>query len=83
MKKRYLRLIASLMCFINVHPISHYRWAIFSDIRMKDLLILKDLQPNRLDKATYLAKHKKKLGCGRGPAVRLSMYSTLPMEVVP
>ena len=33
---------------------------------MKALLVLKDLQPNRPDKATYLANHKK-LGCGRGP----------------
>ena len=31
------------------------------------LLILKDLQPNRPDKATYLANHKK-LGCGHGPS---------------
>ena len=29
---------------------------------MKALLILKDLQPNRPDKATYLANHKK-MGC--------------------
>ena len=34
---------------------------------MKALLVLKDLQPNWLDKATYLANHKK-LGCGRGPS---------------
>src|SRR3954466_4654123 len=34
---------------------------------MKALLVLKDLQPNRPDKATYLANHKK-LGCGRGPS---------------
>ena len=47
------------MCFKNVQPISHYRWAIFSASRMKALLVLKDLQPNRSDKATYLANHKK------------------------
>ena len=34
---------------------------------MKALLVLKDLQPNRPDKATYLANHKK-LGCGHGPS---------------
>ena len=28
---------------------------------------MKDLQPNRPDKATYLANHKK-LGCGHGPS---------------
>ena len=44
------------------------------------LLVLKDLQPNRRDKATYWANHKK-LGYGHGPAVSLSTYSTLPMEV--
>ena len=59
MKKRYLKLIAGLMCFKNVQPISHYWWAIFSASRMKALLVLKDLQPNRPDKATYLANHKK------------------------
>ena len=31
------------------------------------LLVLKDLQPNRPDKVTYLANHKK-MGCGRGPS---------------
>src|SRR3954469_6017095 len=31
------------------------------------LLVLKDLHPNRPDKANYLANHKK-LGCGRGPS---------------
>ena len=59
MKKRYLKLIAGLMCFKNVKPISHYRWTIYSASRMKALLLLKDLQPNRPDKATYLANHKK------------------------
>ena len=59
MKKRYLKLIAGLMCFKNVQPISHYRWAIFLASRMKALLVLKDLQPNRPDKANYLANHKK------------------------
>ena len=54
-----MKLIAGLMCFKNVQPISHYRWAIFSASRMKALLVLKDLQPNRPDKATYLANHKK------------------------
>ena len=34
---------------------------------MKALLVLKDLQPNRPDKATFLANHKK-MGCGRGPS---------------
>ena len=67
MKKRYLKLIAGLMCFKNVQPISHYWWAIFSASRMKALLVLKYLQPNRTDKATYLANHKK-LGCGRVPS---------------
>ena len=33
---------------------------------MKALLVLKDLQPNRLDKATW--QITKKLGCGRGPS---------------
>ena len=47
------------MRFKNIQPISHYRWAIFSASRMKALLVLKDLQPNRPDKATYLANHKK------------------------
>ena len=59
MKKRYLKLIAGLMCFKNVQPISHYWWAIFSASRIKALLVLKDLQPNRPGKATYLANHKK------------------------
>ena len=54
-----MKLIAGLMCFKNLHPISHYRWAIFSASRMKALLVLKDLQPTRPDKATYLANHKK------------------------
>ena len=47
------------MCFKNVQPISHYWWAIFSASQMKALLALKDLQPNRPDKETYLANHKK------------------------
>ena len=33
--------------------------AIFSASRMKALLVLKDLQPNRPNKPTYLANHKK------------------------
>ena len=66
-KKRYLKLIAGLMCFKNVQHISHYRWAIFSASRMKALLVLKDLQPNRPDKVTYLANHKK-TGLCRGPS---------------
>ena len=37
----------------------HYWWAIFSASRMKALLVLKDLQPNRPDKVTYLENHKK------------------------
>ena len=56
---------------------------------MKALLVLKDLQPNRPDKATYLANDKKNwvvamdLAAAVDPAVSLSTYSTLPMEVVP
>ena len=50
---------------------------------MKALLVLKDLQPNRPDKATYLANHKKNWVVSVDPAVTLSMYSTLPMEAVP
>ena len=83
MKNIYLKLIAGLMCFKNVQPISHYSWAIFSASRMKALLVLKDLQPNRPDKATYLANHKKNWVVAVDPAVSLSTYSTLPMEVVP
>ena len=51
------------------------------------LLVLKDLHPNRTDKATYLANHKKNWALAVDPAaavdlaVSLSMYSTLPMEV--
>ena len=48
---------------------------------MKALLVLKDLQPNRPDKATYLANHKKTGVVAVDPAVSLSTYSTLPMEV--
>ena len=55
----------------------------FSASRMKALLVLKDLQPNRPDKATYLANHKKNWVVAVDPAVSLSTYSTLPMEVVP
>ena len=47
------------------------------------LLVLKDLQPNRPDKATYLANHKKNWVVDVDPAVSLSTYSTLPMEVIP
>ena len=36
---------------------------------MKELLVLKDLQPNRPDKATYLANHKK---TGLWPWIQLS-----------
>ena len=80
MKKRNLKLIVGLMCFKNVQPISYYRWAIFSASRMKALLVLKDLQPNRPDKATYLA-NQKNWAVAVDPAVSLSTYSTLPMEV--
>ena len=45
------------------------------------LLVLKDLQPNRPDKVTYLANHKKNWVVAVDPAVSLSTYSTLPMEV--
>ena len=45
------------------------------------LLVLRDLQPNGPDKATYLANHKKNCAVVMDPAVSLSMYSTLPMEV--
>ena len=44
------------------------------------LLVLKDLQPNRPHKATYLANHKKNWVVAVDPAVSLSTYSTLPME---
>ena len=47
------------MCFKNVHPISQYSWDIFLASRMKGLLVLKDLQPNRPDKATYLTNQKR------------------------
>ena len=47
---------------------------------MKALLVLKDLQPNRPDKATYFANHKKNWDVAVDPAVSLSMYITLPME---
>ena len=47
----------------------------------ESLLVLKDLQPNRPDKATYLANHKKNRAVALDLAVSLSMYSTLPMEV--
>ena len=50
---------------------------------MKALLVLKDLQPNRPDKATYLANHKKNWAVAVDLAVSLSTYSILPMEVVP
>ena len=50
---------------------------------MKALLVLKDLHPNRPDKATYMANHKKNWVVAVDPAVSLSTYSTLPMEVVP
>ena len=50
---------------------------------MKALLVLKDLQPNRPDKVTYLENHKKNWDVAVDPAVSLSTYSTLPMEVVP
>ena len=46
------------------------------------LLVMKDLQPNRPDKATYLANHKKNWVVAVDPAVSLSTYSTLSMEVV-
>ena len=72
MKKRNLKLIVGLMCFKNVQPISHYWWAILSASRMKALLVLKDLQPNRPDKATYLANHKK---TGLWPWTQLSASS--------
>ena len=49
------------------------------------LLVLKDLQPNRPNKETYLANHKKWAvavdpAAAVDPAVSLSTYSTLPME---
>ena len=50
---------------------------------MKALLVLKDLQPNRPEKASYLSNHKKNWAVVVDPAVSLSTYSTLPMEVVP
>ena len=59
MKKRNLKVIAGLMCFKNVQPISHYLIGHFLGQPNEALLVLKDLQPNRPDKATYLANHKK------------------------
>ena len=50
---------------------------------MKALLVLKDLQPNRPDKATYLANHKKNWVVVVDPAISLSTYTPCPMEVVP
>ena len=81
MKKRYLKLFAGLMCFKNVQPISHYWWAIFLASRMKAILVLKDLQPNRPDKATYLANHKKKLGCGPSSQGFIYVYHTMSLVV--
>ena len=49
--------------------------------RNEAILVLKDLQPNRPDKANYLANHKKNWAVAMDPAVSLSTYSTLPMEV--
>ena len=46
-------------------------------------LVLKDLQPNRPDKVTYLANHKKNWAVAMDPAVSLFTYSIPPMEVVP
>ena len=48
---------------------------------MKALLVLKDLQPNMLHNATYLENHKKNWVVAVDPAVSLSTYSTLSMEV--
>ena len=47
------------------------------------ILILKDLQPNRPDKDDLLGKSQKNWVVAMDPAVNLSTYSTLPMEVVP
>ena len=55
MKKRYFKLIVGLMCFKNVLPILGH----FLGQPNEALLVLKDLQPNRPNKATYLANHKK------------------------
>ena len=58
----------------------------FSGQPNEALLVLKDLQPNRPGKAPYLANHKKWAvavdpAAAVDPAVSLSTYSTLPMEV--
>ena len=59
MKKRYLKLISGLMCFKKCT--THFSLLIghFLGQPNEALLILKDLQPNRPDKVTYLANHKK------------------------
>ena len=57
MKKRYLKIIVGLMCFKNVQPIlltGH-----FLGQPNGALLVLKDLQPSRPNKATYLTNHKR------------------------
>ena len=59
MKKRYLKLIVGLMCFKNVQPIFSLLMGHFLSQPNEALLGLKDLQPNRPDKATYLTNHKK------------------------
>ena len=64
MKKRYLKVIAGLMCFKNVHPIFSLLIGHFLVQPNEALLVLKDLQPNRPDKASYLTNHKK-----TGPAI--------------
>ena len=57
--EKKLKLIVSLMCFRK--GTAHFSLLIghFLGQPNEALLILKDLQPNRPDKATYLANHRK------------------------
>ena len=59
MKKRYLKLIAGLMCFKKC--IAHFSLLIghFLGQPNEALLVLKDLQPHNPNKETYLTNHKK------------------------
>ena len=58
MKKRNLKLIAGLMCFKFT---AYFSLLIghFLGQPNEALLVFKDLQPNRPDKATYLANQKE------------------------
>ena len=74
-----MKLIAGLMCTTHFSLLMGH----FLGQPNEALLALKDLQPNRPDKATYLANHKRNWAVAVDPAVSLSTYSTLPMEVIP